>query len=146
MFTVPRGRSVAVAAAVALLVSAGAATRAHASSSAPALYTAAQASSGSKEYASKCSACHGEHLEGGAGPALSGDTLKTLSKNTKLSVGDAFSFLSQQMPLNEPGTLTHDQYVAIMAYILKTNGYPAGSKPLSFTVAKTSKVTLTPQK
>ncbi|MBD5656033.1 MAG: cytochrome c [Candidatus Eremiobacteraeota bacterium] len=144
MLTVPRGRSVAFAAAVALLLSAGAASRVHAS--APALYTAAQATSGGKEYESKCSACHGEHLEGGAGPALSGDTLKTLSKNTKLSVGDAFSFLSQQMPLNEPASLTHDQYTSIMAFILKTNGYPAGSKPLSFSEAKISKVTLTPQK
>jgi polar amino acid transport system substrate-binding protein len=146
MVSVSRGRSVAVAAAVALLISAGAASRAHASSAAPALYTAAQASSGGKEYESKCSACHGAQLEGGAGPALSGPTLKTLSQNTKLTIGDLFSFLSQQMPLNEPASLTHDQYAAIMAFILKSNGYPAGAKPLSYNVAKVSKVTLTPQK
>ena len=146
MFTVSRGRSAAVAAAVALLVSAGAATRAHASSAAPALYSAAQASSGSKEYAAKCSACHGEALEGGAGPALKGDTLRTLSKNTKLTVGDVFTFMSQQMPLNEPASLTHDQYAAIMAFILKSNGYPAGAKALNYNVARSSKVALTPQK
>jgi polar amino acid transport system substrate-binding protein len=146
MVTVSRGGSAAVAAAVALLISAGLATRGHASAAGPALYTAAQATSGGKEYESKCSACHGEQLEGGAGPALKGATLKTLSTNTKLTVGDVFTFMSQQMPLNDPASLKPDQYAAIMAFILKTNGYPAGSKALSYNAAKASKVTLTPQK
>ncbi len=101
-------------------------------------YSSAQASAGDKLYAAKCSACHGEHLEGGAGPALSGATLTTLSKNTKLTVGDMFTFLSQQMPLNEPASLTHDQYVAIMAYILHFNGYKTGVKPLTYAAATNS--------
>lgn len=145
MFTVSRGRSAAVAAAVALLISGGVATRGHAAAAAPTLYSAAQAASGSKEYETKCSGCHGEQLEGGAGPALKGATLKTLSTNTKLTIGDVFTFMSQQMPLNEPASLKPDQYAAIMAFILKTNGYPAGSKALSATMAKASKVTLVPQ-
>jgi mono/diheme cytochrome c family protein len=101
-------------------------------------YSAAQAAAGDKLYAAKCSACHGDHLEGGAGPALSGATLTTLSKNTKLTVGDMFTFLSQQMPLNEPASLTHDQYVAIMAYILHFNGYKTGPKPLTYALATNS--------
>jgi mono/diheme cytochrome c family protein len=98
-------------------------------------YSAAQASAGDKLFAAKCSACHGEHLEGGAGPALTGATLNTLAKNTKLTVGDMFTFISQQMPLNEPASLTHDQYTAIMAYILHYNGYKTGAKPLTFDAA-----------
>ncbi len=101
-------------------------------------YSAAQASAGNKLYEAKCSACHGANLEGGAGPALSGATLTTLSKNTKLTIGDMFTFISQQMPLNEPASLTHDQYVSIMAYILNFNGYKAGSKPLTFDLATKS--------
>jgi mono/diheme cytochrome c family protein len=101
-------------------------------------YSAAQASAGDKLFAAKCSACHGEHLEGGAGPALSGATLNTLAKNTKLTVGDMFTFISQQMPLNEPASLSHDQYVSIMAYILHFNGYKTGSKPLTYDAATNS--------
>jgi mono/diheme cytochrome c family protein len=101
-------------------------------------YSAAQASAGDKLFAAKCSACHGEHLEGGAGPALTGATLNTLAKNTKLTVGDMFTFISQQMPLNEPASLTHDQYVAIMAYILHYNGYKTGVKPLTYAAATNS--------
>lgn len=101
-------------------------------------YSAAQAAAGDKLYAAKCSACHGEHLEGGAGPALSGATLATLSKKTKLTIGDMFTFLSQQMPLNEPASLSKDQYVSIMAYILHFNGYKTGAKPLTYAGATNS--------
>jgi len=101
-------------------------------------FSAAQAAAGDKLYAAKCSACHGERLEGGAGPALSGATLTTLSKNTKLTIGDMFTFITQQMPLNEPASLTHDQYVSIMAYILHFNGYKAGAKSLTYAAATNS--------
>ena len=101
-------------------------------------FSAGQAAAGGKLFAAKCAACHGEHLEGGAGPALSGATLTTLSKNTKLTVGDMFTFLSQQMPLNEPASLTHAQYVAIMAYILHFNGYSTGPAPLTYAAATQS--------
>lgn len=101
-------------------------------------FLAAQAAAGSKLFETKCAACHGANLEGGAGPALSGATLATLSKNTKLTIGDMFTFLSQQMPLNEPASLTHDQYVSIMAFILHFNGYKAGSKPLTYESATNS--------
>ena len=103
-------------------------------------YSAAQATAGDKLYAAKCSACHGEHLEGGAGPGLSGATLTTLSKNTKLTIGDMFTFISQQMPLNEPASLTHEQYVSIMAFILHYNGYKTGAKPLTYASATNSTV------
>jgi mono/diheme cytochrome c family protein len=115
-----------------------------ADSSKPAIYQAAQAAAGAKLYDTNCSSCHGDRLEGGVGPALSGATLGTLAKNTKLTIGDMFSFLSLQMPLNEPASLKHDQYVDIMAYILKFNGYPAGSKPLTYSGATTSKVRMSP--
>jgi mono/diheme cytochrome c family protein len=102
-------------------------------------YSAAQATSGATLFASKCAGCHGANLEGGAGPALTGATLNTLAKNTKLTVGDMFTFISQQMPLNEPASLTHDQYVAIMAFILHYNGYKPSGSPLTYQTAMSSK-------
>jgi hypothetical protein len=42
------------------------------------------------------------------------------------------------MPLNDPASLTHDQYVSIMAYILHFNGYKPGTKPLTYASATNS--------
>jgi mono/diheme cytochrome c family protein len=111
----------------------------------PALYTAAQASAGATVYGASCAACHGDHLEGGAGPALSGATLGTLAKNTKLTIGDLFTFMSQQMPFNDPASLKEGQYADIMAFILRTNGYPAGSTPLTYKGATRSTVRIEPK-
>jgi hypothetical protein len=77
------------------------------------------------------------------GPALSGANLKTLSKNTKLTVHDLFTFMSQQMPMNAPASLSKDQYVAIMAYVLKFNGYPSGSSALTYATAMKSTMPVT---
>jgi len=101
-------------------------------------YSTAQATSGEKLFAAKCAACHGDRLEGGAGPALSGPAFTNYSKVTKLSIGDMFTFMSQQMPLNEPASLTHDQYVSIMAFILHYKGYKTGSSPLTYNAALNS--------
>jgi polar amino acid transport system substrate-binding protein len=109
----------------------------------PALYTSAQASAGAKLYAAQCAQCHGANLEGGVGPALTGPNLVRLANKTKLTVGDFFQFMSLQMPLNAPGSLPKDQYVQILAYILKYNGYPAGSKPLTYAAASNSKTIIT---
>jgi len=46
------------------------------------------------------------------------------------------------MPAPAPGTLPHDDYVNVMAFLLQQNGYPAGAQPLSFDDASKSKVKL----
>jgi len=110
------------------------------SSKKPALYRSEQASAGRKLYDANCSACHGERLEGGAGPALSGSALATLARNTRLTVGDMFAWASLQMPLNEPASLKRAEYVDIMAYILQVNGYPAGPTALNYAIGSRSNV------
>lgn len=102
-------------------------------------FSSSQMKSGEKQFAQSCAACHGEHLEGGAGPALTGPTFDTLSKKVGANVGDIFTYMTTNMPLNEPASLSHDQYVSIMAYILSRNGYKAGKTALSFHTAETSK-------
>ncbi|HEX3466839.1 MAG TPA: c-type cytochrome [Candidatus Elarobacter sp.] len=133
----------AFAAGLALLAGPAVSQAGASGAAAPALYTSAQAAAGAKVFASQCSTCHGEHLEGGVGPALTGPNLVRLAKKTKLAVGDVFSFLSLQMPLNAPASLTHDQYVSVMAYILKVNGYPAGATALTYAGATKSTVIMT---
>lgn len=143
----PRRRAAAVAAAalagLALLAGPALSKSSSSSGAVPALYTKSQAIAGAKVFAAQCSSCHGEHLEGGVGPALKGPNLVRLAKKTKLTVGDVFSFLSLQMPLNAPASLGHDQYTAIMAFLLKSNGYPAGAKSLTYQGATNSTVVMT---
>jgi mono/diheme cytochrome c family protein len=111
-----------------------------AASAPPALYTAPQAAAGATVYAGKCALCHGAQLEGGAGPPLSGPNMTTLGQKTHLSVGDLFGYITTNMPMNDPASLSHAQYVVVLAYILKQNGYPAGPRPLTYAGASSSGV------
>lgn len=102
-------------------------------------FTAAQAKQGQQIFTRTCAACHGAKLEGGAGPALTGPNFKTLSTRVHATVGDVFTYMASNMPLNEPASLPHDQYVSIMAYILSKNGFKAGGKALTYASAEKSK-------
>jgi mono/diheme cytochrome c family protein len=108
----------------------------------PALYTDAQATAGASAFAQNCAMCHGTNLEGGAGPALNGQTFTAASNST---VGSVFTILSQQMPAGQPGSLSHTQYEDLMAYILQKNGYPAGSTPISYDKAASDSTPLVSQ-
>ncbi|MFA6231250.1 MAG: transporter substrate-binding domain-containing protein [Rhodanobacter sp.] len=106
----------------------------------PALFTDAQATEGKQKFLDNCARCHGPMLEGRAGPALKGPNFA--STKSDFHVGDIFTIVSQNMPATAPGSLEHQDYVAIMAFLLQQNGYPAGSKALTFDGAKGSKVDL----
>jgi mono/diheme cytochrome c family protein len=106
----------------------------------PALYTADQAKAGAQKYSDNCAQCHGDHLEGMSGPALTGKLFA--SDKANLSVGDILTFIAVNMPATQPGSLAPDDYVQVMSYILQQNGYPAGNAALSFDAGKASKVPL----
>ncbi|MEO6799254.1 MAG: transporter substrate-binding domain-containing protein [Rhodanobacter sp.] len=107
---------------------------------APALFTKAQAESGKQKFLENCAQCHGPTLAGRAGPALKGPNFA--SAKAKFHVSDIFTIVSQNMPATEPGSLPHQDYVEIMAFLLQQNGYPDGSTQLTFEQAKESKVKL----
>ena len=48
------------------------------------------------------------------------------------------------MPYNEPGKLSKQQYADIMAYLLKVNGFAAGTKVLSATAQTNVALTTKP--
>jgi len=106
----------------------------------PALYTAAQATTGMGKFIGNCAMCHGAKLQGISGPSLKGPNFA--SDKANFSVSDVFTIVSQNMPATNPGSLEHDDYVEIMAYLLQQNGYPAGSTALTFDGASQSKVPL----
>jgi mono/diheme cytochrome c family protein len=82
--------------------------------------------------------CHGTQLEGGAGPALDGPNFKTLNDKVHATVSDVFGYITTNMPMNAPASLTHDQYVDVMAFILSKNGYKPGAAALTWTTANAS--------
>jgi mono/diheme cytochrome c family protein len=109
---------------------------------APALYTAEQASQGFIAYEQNCGMCHGPLLDGQSGgypgPALKGPEFADPSYD--FHVSDIFNFVAKLMPAGTPGSLSHDQDVLIMAYLLQQNGYPAGSQALTYEGAEKSRV------
>jgi mono/diheme cytochrome c family protein len=96
----------------------------------PLLYTAGQAKLGTVLYARQCAACHGAQLEGGAGPALTGDSFRALAATQHLTPAALLDVISKTMPMTSPGSLRPDDYASLVAFILQRAGYPAGSEPL----------------
>jgi polar amino acid transport system substrate-binding protein len=108
----------------------------------PALYTADQATKGALAYYQNCAMCHGPNLDGQpagySGPALKGKDFADPSYN--FHVSDIFNFVSKQMPAATPGSLSHEEYEQIMAFILQQNGYPPGPTALVYAEAEKSSV------
>ena len=100
---------------------------------APALFTAAQAAQGAQIFSQSCAICHGAQLEGVAGPALKGPAFHQMAAAQSLNGQSLLAVISQSMPQDNPGTLAPAQYAALVAYILRENGYPAGAGELSST-------------
>jgi alcohol dehydrogenase (cytochrome c) len=92
-------------------------------------YTNAQAARGASVYTQYCAVCHGANLQGEAGTPLMGRTFsQAYGAGTAAQLYD---FISRQMPLNAPGSLSEKQYLDVTAFILERNGLPPGETPLS---------------
>ena len=101
-------------------------------------YTNAQAAGGATVYTQYCAVCHGANLQGEAGTPLMGRTFsQAYGAGTAAQLYD---FISRQMPLNAPGSLSQTQYLDVTAFILERNGLPPGETPLS--TASLSQVSL----
>jgi len=87
------------------------------------VYTEAQAARGLAAFGSSCAGCHVLTAEGKA--PLAGDAFwKSFAQK---SVGDLLEYVSANMPNGKPGSLTESTYADIVAVMLKSNGFPAGS-------------------
>lgn len=102
------------------------------------VYTEAQASKGKAAYATYCASCHRADLGGFSGPPLTGGLFMDRWREFNLDV--LFNLIVTTMPASNVGSLKQDEYLAILAHILQTNGIPAGSKEL--TAAATSTMLL----
>jgi len=93
------------------------------------VYAAAQAEAGERLYTAQCASCHGADLGGvERAPALGGPAF-----------GDAWQGRDLQtlrsrlaaMPPTAPGSLSDADAAALIAFLLRSSGMPAGPTPLS---------------
>jgi cytochrome c len=105
------------------------------------IFSDAQAARGEAAYKKDCSSCHGEGLEGdGFAPALSGSEF--MSAWTGTTVGDLYDRIRISMPPSNPASVPAQAKVDIIAFMLKTNKFPAGKTDLAPEGLKDIKVEL----
>jgi len=99
------------------------------------VYTEAQAERGHTLYMQSCSRCHGADLSGTFEiPPLVGRFMPYWSGS---GLDALFDYVSTAMPLDHPGALGPAANADIVAFILKSNAIPPGSKELSADRVKT---------
>jgi mono/diheme cytochrome c family protein len=99
------------------------------------VYTQAQADKGEELYYGVCVACHPRGY-------YTGDNFKKNWSGRPLS--DLYDWVKTKMPKNEPGSLTPNQSVQVMAYILQENKMPVGktAMPIDRAVLKGIRIQL----
>ena len=95
----------------------------------PALYTKQQALRGAQIYAEKCVACHGQNLQGTAAPSVAGTDFLTTAQRNGWTLGVIRYIVFTLMPRNAPSSLDPQESAAVMAYLLASDCYPAGTTP-----------------
>jgi plastocyanin len=89
-----------------------------------------QASRGKDEYDKNCSSCHGQDLGGrDPAPALTGETFA--AHWTGRSANDLFGKTHSTMPQNKPDSLPRQEYLDIVAFMLKSNNISVGDAALA---------------
>jgi len=86
-----------------------------------AVFTAEQATRGQRVFTTVCAVCHGRNEF--TGPIFA---LTWMAE----PVGHLFQHISTAMPQDRPGSLSAEEYAAIVAYLLQLNGRAAGDREL----------------
>jgi mono/diheme cytochrome c family protein len=90
------------------------------------VYTEAQATRGMAAFGQSCSGCHALAAEGKS-PLVGDPFWKSFAQK---SVRDLLEYVSANMPNGTPGSLSESAYNDIVALMLKSNGFPAGTAEL----------------
>lgn len=90
------------------------------------VYNNMQAQRGARTYNNICAHCH----EGGEPDADPLFGPEFIDRWREAPLGFLHGFFSTNMPADEPGTLTPAVYLDVLAFLLRENGYPAGSGEL----------------
>jgi mono/diheme cytochrome c family protein len=89
------------------------------------VYTSAQAMRGATVFQNSCAVCH---QTDGIAPTLTGDRFERFWTDANLN--SLFTQIKTAMPRNAPGSLSEAAYVDVVAHLLASNGFPAGTDEL----------------
>jgi mono/diheme cytochrome c family protein len=104
-------------------------TRSTSASASAVPYTATQAHAGAPIYRQYCLQCHGADLQGTAGPAVAGKEFLTTAAGNKWTLSDMRTTVFENMPFNNPGSLSPAQYANVMAFLLASSCLAPSSTP-----------------
>ncbi len=84
--------------------------------------------SGKVIFSSICAQCHGANGQGITAPAVIGANANLGKYGTAKGLLD---FISTAMPLSAPGSLTHQDYINVLCYLLIQNNYANSATPFN---------------
>ncbi len=99
------------------------------------VFTETQAARGREAYSGACSFCHGRRLNGAPDDPDMRSTpplvrARFLREWDGRSLATLFAYTRQTMPEDNPGSLTDQEFVDVIAYMLSVGGMPAGDDEL----------------
>lgn len=111
------------------------------------VFTAEQAERGAQVNAGSCASCHGRRMDGAA---LDPDMPSTppIARNRFLrdwdgqSLAALFQYIRSTMPKNNPGSLSDQQYIDVIAEMLSASGAPVGDAELAPDTAALGSITI----
>jgi S-disulfanyl-L-cysteine oxidoreductase SoxD len=105
------------------------------------VYSVSQAATGEVAYAKTCARCHGAALTGGdESPPLTGSAF--LGNWNGLPLSDLQTRIRTTMPTDSVGIYERQLITDVMAFLLKANGFPAGSVDLPKDVEPLKDITI----
>lgn len=94
-------------------------------------YTLGQAATGAQVYGTACAACHLSGLQGSSeAPELAGRNFQNQWGDRP--VGDLLMYTRRTMPPAAPGSISDEEYVAVVAYLMQSNGASHDEESLTF--------------
>jgi mono/diheme cytochrome c family protein len=102
------------------------------------VFTDSQAARGQATYQKQCASCHGDKLQGAQGPPLVAEAFLSHWHTQPLS--ELAGKIRHTMPADAAGTLTPQQSTDLVAFMLKSGGFPAGKTELASDEAVLGKI------